>query len=316
MFTKFLRGFVHIYITEFSIYHWYNGVENFSCKFRKTFAEENTKKSEGNDIRYCESVFLVVFFVIILAKFRPIEFFRSNREQLHYVHFCLLSAFLSFAPPIFFIFLFFLQKYYISFSIFYLTFFNVSIYKLFKIHREKRLNESIDRSLGKISFFNLQTFFFSFNSKKKSWDSHAVFIEKWFFFFFSFLYGHIMNWLNTHRIVSSFTTFFFFFFPFYFDKEVEEEDETTIRTRWDTRGARKQAVRRLAELERHPLASMLNTHNLYDLLSIFLLSWQWNVRIHVIYQVLIISSFYFIIGFYNRIFIILYLLLLLYLFIH
>lgn len=74
--------------------------------------------------------------------------------------FCLLSAFLSFAPPIFFIFLFFLQKYYISFSIFYLTFFNVSIYKLFKIHREKRLNESIDRSLGKISFFNLQTFFF------------------------------------------------------------------------------------------------------------------------------------------------------------
>lgn len=160
MFTKFLRGFVHIYITEFSIYHWYNGVENFSCKFRKTFAEENTKKSEGNDIRYCESVFLVVFFVIILAKFRPIEFFRSNREQLHYVHFCLLSAFLSFAPPIFFIFLFFLQKYYISFSIFYLTFFNVSIYKLFKIHREKRLNESIDRSLGKISFFNLQTFFF------------------------------------------------------------------------------------------------------------------------------------------------------------
>lgn len=27
----------------------------------------------------------------------------------------------------------------------------------------------------------------------------------------------------------------------------------------DTRGARKQAVRRLAELERHPLASILNT---------------------------------------------------------
>lgn len=32
-----------IYITEFSIYHWYNGVENFSCKFRKTFAEEIRK---------------------------------------------------------------------------------------------------------------------------------------------------------------------------------------------------------------------------------------------------------------------------------
>lgn len=235
-------GVSYIYITEFSIYHWYNGVENFSCKFRKTFAEENTKKSEGNDIRYCESVFLVVFFVIILAKFRPIEFFRSNREQLHYVHFCLLSAFLSFAPPIFFIFLFFLQKYYISFSIFYLTFFNVSIYKLFKIHREKRLNESIDRSLGKISFFNLQTFFFSFNSKKKSWDSHAVFIEKWFFFFFFFsLWAHYELIKHTsHRFF--FYYIFFFFFSFLFWQRSRRRGwndySDTVRHTWGAEASR------------------------------------------------------------------------------
>lgn len=114
MFTMFsvyeISSGFRIYITEFSIYHWYNGVENFSCKFRKTFAEENTKKSEGNDIRYCESVFLVVFFVIILAKFRPIEFFRSNREQLHYVHFAYSPLFYLSLHQYFLFFYFFYKN--------------------------------------------------------------------------------------------------------------------------------------------------------------------------------------------------------------
>lgn len=123
-----LRNFFE---AEFSIYHWSNGVENFFCIFRG----RNIKKSERNNIHYCESVFLVMFFVIILAKFRPIEFLQSNREQLHYVHFaCSPLFYLSNINLLHQYFLFLYKN--ISFSIFYLTSFNISIsiYKLFKIH--------------------------------------------------------------------------------------------------------------------------------------------------------------------------------------
>lgn len=78
-------------------------------------SRRNIKKSERNNTHYCESVFLVV---IILAKFRPIEFLRSNRKQLHYVHF-------AYSP---FFYLIFFRILIYSTNIFYFYFFAKILY--------------------------------------------------------------------------------------------------------------------------------------------------------------------------------------------
>lgn len=100
-------------ITEFSIYHWSNVCWKLLLYISKDFRGRNIEKSERNNIHYCGSVFLVAFFVTVPAKFRPIEFLRSNREQLRYVHFAysplLYLSNIDLTPPIFFIF-FFLTK--------------------------------------------------------------------------------------------------------------------------------------------------------------------------------------------------------------
>lgn len=97
-------------ITEFSIYHWSNVCWKLLLYISKDFRGRNIEKSERNNIHYCGSVFLVAFFVTVPAKFRPIEFLRSNREQLRYVHFAYSSLLylsnIDLTPPIFFIFFF------------------------------------------------------------------------------------------------------------------------------------------------------------------------------------------------------------------
>lgn len=149
-------------ITEFSIYHWSNVCWKLLLYISKDFRGRNIEKSERNNIHYCESVFLVVFFVTVPAKFRPIEFLRSNREQLRYVHFAysplLYLSNIDLTPPIFFTFIFFFNKNITSHSPFFTWLLSIflSLSTNFLKFIVKRLNESTIS--WKISFFNLQSF--------------------------------------------------------------------------------------------------------------------------------------------------------------
>lgn len=153
MFTKFLWVSYCCCITEFSIYHWSNGVENFFCIFRG----RNIKKSERNNIHI-----IVNLFSSSCSSWLSLQ----NSDQLNFCNriensftTCILLA-LRFS--IFRILIYSTNIFYFYTKISHFPFFT-SLLSIFLFLSTNFLKFIIKRSnkstiSWKISFFNLQTF--------------------------------------------------------------------------------------------------------------------------------------------------------------